>query len=768
MQEVINHTYVTIGKSLIKKDAVSKATGQSDFTDDLELPGMLFGAPVRSEFAHAKILGINIDRVNTIPGVVRVITADDVPGEILMGRAILDQPVICRDKVRYFGDVVAMVIAENEPAAHLAADLVEVHYEPLEPLTDPEKAMESDAPVLHHHLSSNVLTHIKVRKGDINSGFGECDHIVQDRFSTGFIDHLPLETECALASPRNDGGIDVWSASDHPFLTRANIARVLGIPAHDVHYHNQAIGASFGSRKDSSFDVCSRTALLSYLCGRPVKMRYSMRESLIGKVKRHASIVYNKLGCTEDGTLRACEVRVILDTGAYSAKGDNDWGVPNIAAIFATGPYEIPNVKIDVYAVHTNNPFAGAMRGFGSPQVLFAQESQVDALSRKLKMDPFLFRRKNAFALGSITATGHVLDHSVGIIPTITKTKERLKETIQTLPPPADGSKRGIGVASGWYLTGNGGGEEFAQAFLFLKKDGSFELRTGLCEVGQGLKTAHSQICAEGLGISPDLVDIPNGDTDTDPHSMNTGASRGTTFGGNAILMAAKGAQKRLLELASGLLCEPPENLIWGGTHVRYKSCPDKNISVKEIAERVISFYDREKLLVGQGFWKPPSNMGMHPDTGEGIPMHVYTYATHAAVADVDQETGEVSFQCFIASQDVGKAINPRGVINQLEGSVVMGLGMSLTEELILDKGRILYPSLRHYLIPTASDTPKIDCIIVEEPNRMGPFGAKGIGEACINPVAAAVGNAIYSATGVRINSLPITQDKIWLALQGV
>jgi nicotinate dehydrogenase large molybdopterin subunit len=757
--------YRVIGKSIPKKDAYDKVLGKAVYAADIKLPGMLYGKVLRSKYPHALIKKIDTNKADKLPGVVKVVTAKDVPGVNLIGRKILDQPVVSSDKVKYIGDVVALVAAESEEGAREALKLIEIEYEELPPLTDPEEALKPDAPLIHGDRENNTLAHIKIRKGDIKEAFEKCDIVIRNQFRTPFAEHMSLETESAVAAPRDDGSIDVWGATDHPFKVRENVARVIGVSANKVHYHDTTIGGSFGGKKDTAIDICSRTALLAFLTGKPVKMVYSREESILASSKRHPAVIDHTLGATKDGKLIACEVKITLDTGVYASKGDDDWGVPSIAAIFASGPYEIPHVKIDSISVYTNNPIGGPMRGFGSPQVVFAQESQMDELARRLNIDPIQLRLTNALRLGSQTATGQVLKHSVGFISTMNKVVEKLKAVITTYPPPAANKKRGIGLACGWHLVGNGGGNEYAQALLYLKKDGALELRTGLCDVGQGAKTVLAQIAAEELGLSIEDIEVPDPETDLDFESMNTGASRVTTFGGNATIRAARAAKRRLIELASGLLCEPEDMLEWKEGKIYHKSDPQKQISLEEIAKKVFGFFERERLLIGHGFWQTLPTLGMDSETGQGETMHVYTYGTQAAIVYVDLDTYEVEVLKIIAAHDVGKAINPVGVEGQLEGGISMGLGWSMMEELIVHRGYVLNQSLANYLVPTAADCPEIECIIVEEPNEMGPFGAKGIGEAPLNPTAPAIANAIYDAIGVRIRDLPVTPDKIWAAL---
>ena len=757
--------YRIIGKSVPKKDARDKVLGKAVYAADIKLPGMLYGKVLRSKYPHALIKNVNMSKAGKLSGVVKIVTARDIPGVNLIGRKILDQPVISSDKVKYIGDVVALIAAESEEVAREALKLIEVEYVELSPLTDPEEALKPEAHLIHEDRDNNILAHIKIRKGDIKEALKKCDIVIRNQFRTPFAEHLFLETESAVAAMRDDGSIDVWGATDHPFKVRENVARVLGVSLNRVHYHDTTIGGSFGGKKDTAFDICSRTALLAFLTGKPVKMVYSREESILASSKRHPAVIDHTLGATNDGNLVACEIKITLDTGVYASKGDDDWGVPHVAAIFASGPYEIPHVKIDSISVYTNNPISGPMRGFGSPQVVFAQESQMDELARRLNIDPIRLRLTNALRLGSQTATGQVLKHSVGLTPTINKVAERLKAVVPTYPPPAANKKRGIGLACGWHLVGNGGGNEYAQALLYLKRDGTLELRTGLCDVGQGAKTVLAQIGAEELGLPVEDIEVPDPDTDLDFESMNTGASRVTTFGGNATIRAARAAKRRLMELASGLLCEPEDMLEWKEGKICHKSDPHKEVSLKEIAKKVFGFFERSKLLIGHGFWQTLPTLGMDPETGQGETMHAYTYGTQAAIVDVDLDTYEIEVLKIIDAHDVGKAINPVGVEGQLQGGVLMGLGWSTMEEVIVNKGYVLNQSLTNYLVPTAADCPEIECIIVEEPNEMGPFGAKGIGEAPVNPTAPAIANAVYDAIGVRIRDLPITPDKIWVAL---
>ena len=738
-----------VGRSVPRQDAREKVTGAATYVADLHLPGMLYGRALRAEHPHARILAIDPRAARELEGVAAVLTAADVPGVNRFGRVTADQPVLADGKVRYLGDVVALVAAETPEAAERALGLVRVRYEPLPAVFDPLEAMAEGAPKVHDGRD-NVLAHVKIRKGDVDAAFAAAEVVVEGTYTTPTVDHLYLEPEGAVAVPAPDGGITVWAPTQAPFTVRAAVAQALGLPAHRVKVVQTTAGGGFGGKVDAAMDTCARAALLAQATGRPVRLIYGRRESLLGSGKRHAAVVRHRLAASRDGRLLGVDIQVYLNKGAYASVGGVEppaGGLTVKSAVHAAGPYEIPNVRVDAYNVYTNLPYGSPMRGYGVPQVCFATESQVDDLAYRLGMDPLELRRLNGFRLGSATATGQVLDQSVGYQETLRRAAEAAGWTGGRRPEaPRRGTGRragGTGAATSFFAVSSGRGNDFATAYIFLTGEGRIEVRTGLVELGQGSRTVLAQLAAEALGVPLELVSTPEPDTAVDPDSLTTTASRGATLGGNAVLMAARAARETLGRLG-GAPGAPGE------------------LPLAELGRRLCP---GGRLLIGQGQWRKPTPT-FDPETGQGQPYHVYTYATQIADVEVDLETGEVEVLRVVAAHDVGRAINPALVGAQIQGGVSMGVGYALYEDLRFREGRMQNPDLTDYVLPTSVETPAVVPVIVEEPNEMGPFGGKGIGEPPVIPTAPAIANAIFHATGARVRALPITPERVLDALR--
>ncbi len=755
------------GKSVVRTDAVAKVKGALDYGADYAQEGFLFGKILRSPHPHALIKSVDTSKARALPGVAAVLTAEDVPGRNGFGAIIPDQPVICGEKVRFIGDGVALVAAETEAIAQQALELIQVAYEPLEPVFDPRDAMKEGAPKIHD--DGNLLSDDKIRKGDVEKAFQEADVILERTYDVPFIDHAYLEPDISMALPQSNGIMLIEGPMQAPFTVRRNINAVLGVPLNMVRVRQVPMGGGFGGKEDSPIDLGCRAAVLAHHCGRPVRMSLEREEVMLQTCKRHPMVMEVKIGAKKDGTLLAFQGVIYDEQGAYAGLGPilPPAGGSHIhAMIMMAGPYEIPNVKVDAYLCYTNNPYGGAMRGFGAPQVHIAHEHMMDELAEQLGISPLDIRRKNGFKLGSTTATGQVLDQSVGLLETLEASARAFnwdrKYSETGYVDEEKTKRRGVGVGMGWYRTSIGTGGDACGANIHVHEDGSVLLFTGITEMGQGAYTVLPQICAEELGIRVEDIRYVQPDTDIVPESGPTVGSRSTTLMGNAIILAARQVKESILDAAAEMLDVPTERL----------ESKDRTIYDRENQEHFVSFREAAfkcmvtgRRLIGQGWWAPPKP-SLDPETGQGNPYFVYAYSTHMAEVIVDVETGEVDITDYVAAFDIGKAINPKAVEAQIEGGVAMGLGYALMEEVVVEKGAIQNLSLRNFLIPTALDVPDIQPIILEVENKYGPYGGKGIGEMPNIPAAPAILNAIANACGGRVRSLPADPESVFRAIR--
>ncbi|MCB2189433.1 MAG: xanthine dehydrogenase family protein molybdopterin-binding subunit [Deltaproteobacteria bacterium] len=760
-------TLSVAGTSIRRRDDPLKITGKLKYGADYPAGEFLCGKILRSPHPHALIKSINTEKAKALEGVVAVLTAADVPGRNGFGAIIPDQPVICGDKVRFVGDGVALVAAENEAVAHQALALIEVEYEPLRGLFDPRDALAEDAPKIHE--GGNLLSLDKLAKGDVEAGFAEADLILERTYQVPFLEHAYLEPDMVMAIPQRDGVMLVEGPMQAPFTTRRNVAAVLGVPINQVRVRQIHMGGGFGGKEDSPIDIGCRAAVLAAHTGRPVKISLEREEVTFQTAKRHPMIMELKVGAKKDGTLVAFQGVIYDEQGAYASLGPKippAGGSHVHAMVMMPGPYEIPNVKVDAYLVYTNHPYGGAMRGFGAPQVHIAHEQMLDELATELGLTAVEMRRKNAFREGSATATGQILNQSMGLRETLETCAERFEwDRRLGLCGWVDQEKtrrRGVGVGMGWYRTSIGTLGDGCGASVHVHEDGSVLLYSGITEMGQGAFTVLPQICAEELGVLPEDVRIVQPDTDLVPESGPTVGSRSTTLMGNAIILAARQVKESLLDTASMMLMVPTARLEARGRKIFDRDNPEKSLDFAAVAARAMAW---GKRMIGQGWWTPPPPT-LDSHTSQGNPYHVYTYSTHMVQLVVDVETGEVEIEHYVAAFDVGKAINPKALEGQIEGGVAMGLGYALMEEVVLKDGVIQNPSLQGYLIPTMLDVPDIQPLILEVPNELGPYGAKGIGEMPNIPATPAILNAIAHASGGRVRRLPANPEKVFWAIR--
>jgi selenium-dependent xanthine dehydrogenase len=738
-----------VGRPLPRPDAVAKVTGMAKFTDDYVFPNMLFARTLRAGVPHAHIKIIDTSRAKALAGVVAVLTHEDVPAQKNHGLVHYDWPVLCYDKVRYVGDAVAIVAAETREIAEQALQLIDVQYELLPVVDDPVKGLAADASLVHK--AGNLLKHIYVDKGDMDAGFAQADLVVARDYQTATTEHAFLEPECAIGRVTPEGRIEVYVGSQIPYQDRTQIALALGVPDNQVRVIGTLIGGGFGGKEDIAGQI--HVALLAKATGRPVKMLYKRNESLIFHPKRHAVQFKVKVGAKRDGTFTAIRVELWGDTGAYASLGDK---VMTRAATHASGPYEVQNVKIDCYAVYTNNIPSGAFRGFGVTQSCFAVESAIDELAHQLNLDPIEIRRKNALHVGSLTNTGALIRESAGLSECIDAVQNELQKQNTPWTWSKDGKRYGWGFATAYKNTGLGGGapdcsEVEVEAFA----DGSAEVRTSAAEIGQGLVGVLASITAEELGLPYEKVRVLLSDTDLTPDGGPTTASRQTYVTGNAARISSIKLRQHLASVAAEMLDVPAETLTFRDGQIRHNG-------------RAVAFADVVAQAKGEGQVTKLSNVYQAPKTqplGTGGDMHfAFSYAAQAALVEVDEGTGEVKCLKVISATDVGRAINPLALQGQIDGGIVMCLGNALTEEFIIEKGIPYTDRLARYKMPSIHHTPEIISFIIEDAAADGPYGAKGVGEISSIPTTPAVTNAIYAATGIRVTRLPVDQD--WLLRQ--
>ncbi len=739
-----------VGNLTPKPDAILKATGKAIYAADLYFEGMLHAKVLRSPYPHARILRIDTSHAIALPGVVAVLTAEDVPGDKTHGVVRKDWPVFATDKVRYVGDAIAMVVAEGEAVASKALELIKVDYEPLPVVTSPQEALKPDAPKVHE--GGNLLKHISIRRGNVEEAFAKADVVVERLYRTPTYEHAYMEPEAGVATIDNEGNITVYVGSQIPFLDRRQIAESLAIPEEKVRVVGTFIGGAFGGKEDISVQI--HLALAALKTGRPVKMVFSREESFLVHPKRHATTIRLKTGATRDGRIIALEAEIYGDAGAYASLSEH---VMTRTATHISGPYQIPNVKIDCYAVYTNNPPSGAFRGFGVPQAAFAIESQMDIMAEELGLTPLEIRKINALRVGAKTALGQLLEESVGLLETLDRVEEEMERTPFV---PVEGTKRRAwGVACAMKNVGLGGGaSDKAGAEVEVTEEGIAIVRAGAADLGGGLSGVLAAIVAEGLGLPRwQAQDIPPvrvilADTGITPEGGPTTASRQSFITGNAVRLATRRVREILTRIAAEELDVPPEEVVFEDGFVRARG---KTISLGEL----VSIAKRQGQEIRAFYnYEAPATV---PISQEGPHHFAFGFATQAALVEVDTETGEVRVLKVIAAHDVGRAINPLGVVGQIEGGVMMGIGLTLKEEFVVKDGVPLVRGFKDYRIPRAKDMPEIVPIIVEAPSFEGPFGAKGIGEIPSIPTSPAIVNAIYKACGVRFYELPVKPQKL-------
>jgi len=744
-----------VGKATIRPDAVAKAIGGAKFTDDLQFEGMLFARVLRAGIPSGFLRELDTSEAARVEGVWAILTAADLKHERLHGVYAKDWPILVGidERVRYVGDAIAIIAADTQAIADEAITRIRMVIDPRPAVSDPMQAAQPDAEQLHE--KGNLLKKIKVGKGDLDAGFAASDVIVEHTFHTPFMEHMFMEPECSIAVPREDGGMDVYAGTQIPYEDRRQVAEALGLAPEQVRIRGQKTGGAFGGKEDIAGQI--HAALLAEATGKPVKLLFTRRESMMVHPKRHATWTRVKLGAKKTGELLAAKTEIYGDTGAYASLGV---AVMTRATTHSCGPYIIPNTLSECYAMYTNNPPAGAFRGFGVVQAMFGIESSMDILAEKLDMDPLALRKLNALRKGSETNTGHRLEESAGLPECLEALGNRLEELSVADPwTPQEEEINGRrvltcwGMASGFKNTGLGTGtEDSSGAILRLLPAGRLQIMTAASEVGQGMNTTLQLIAAEVLGILPENINVYLMDTALTPDGGATTASRQTYVTGNAVKNAASALKKRIETLLNANChCEPCQ-VVFNSDGV---TAGDEKLRWQEIYDML------EKSPEGttaEERYTAPQTYALEL----GGKIHVaYGFGAQAVKIALDPQSGEVKVLQVIAATDAGRVINPLGFQSQVEGGVVMGVGHGILEEFKMDNGIILSDRIARYEIPRMKDSPKVESLIVEDPTSEGPYGAKGIGELVCVPTPPAIANAVYNAIGLRVYNLPVSKGKV-------
>jgi carbon-monoxide dehydrogenase large subunit len=763
-------------------DAIEKVSGAAIFADDMQFgPGLYHGRLVRSPHAHALVKSVDAGPALEMPGVRAVVTGRDICARI--GLYLIDRPVFAGDRVRYVGDPVAGVVATSEETAAEAAQLVQIEYEELPAVFDPVEAARPGAPLLHPDLAeyevanfifpepgTNVSEHFKLRKGDVEAAWPQCAAIVEGTFRLPQIQHVTIEPHVAVALWEQSGEVTLWTSSQSPFAQRDLIAQSLSISHGNLRVVSPYVGGGFGGKAGVSMEVYA-VAMARAVKGHAIKLRMTREEEFVGTTVRQSLVAHTKIGCDAEGNLLAMETEYYFGGGAY-----NDYGVniARAAGYSCTGPYDIPNVKGDSYCVYTNQPIGSAMRGFGMPEIHWGIEQIMDQLADKIAMDPTEFRRRNCVRTGDTILTGMSMP-AIDLVACIDKVTQAIhwdERRGQARPrPSAPHKKRGQGIAIMWKapaMPPNPG----SSAVVRFNEDATVNVEIGAQELGQGAFTVAAQVAAQALGVPYEWVRVSAPvDTRYSPYEWQTVASRITWSMGNAVKAAAEDARSQILDIVAAHWGEDPDGLdIKDGRVISYQSereQPLKNMVVYGLPNEDFEGW-KGGPIVGRGKFMPTYVTNLDPETGQGTRAVVhYTVGAQAVDLEVDTETGEIEILKIASAYDVGKAINPDLIMTQIEGGAVHGMSSAFEALRFDDKGRPINANLVDYRIATSVDVPQeIHGDFVETPLEDGPWGARGVGEHVMVQTAPAIANAIHDALGIRFNDLPLSAEKIFLALE--
>jgi CO/xanthine dehydrogenase Mo-binding subunit len=753
-----------IGEGLLRIDAEGKVKGMAEYTNDLDLFGMLEAEILTSPHAHARIVSIDVSKARSLEGVVAVITGSDI--DSLYGTVMKDRPVLARGVVRFTGEPIAAVAATSKQIARRAVELIEVEYEQLKPVLTIDDALASDAPLLHKDLmayereitafpvaNSNICSHFKIRKGDVEKGFAESDRVFEETYEIPRNHHVCLETHSVIAQFEKEGTLHLWTSNQSPYVLQRAIAALFNLPWNRVRVTIPTLGGGFGSKIYPSIEPII-VALAQRTGHRPLRLTMS-REQDFARITNHGCRIKIKTGVKKDGTITARQITSYWDTGAYADCGPL---VARNSGFTAAGPYRIDNVQIDAYCLFTNRPVATAFRGYGIPHVTWAYESHLNRIAHELGLDPLEIRLRNVIRDGDISHTGEKMA-AVGMETCLKEVAKAAgwepgkKPVVTDL---GDGRFRSLGLACSW----KGTMRHYAtSATVRILEEGSVEVNCSNVDMGQGSSTIYAQIAAHELGVPVEHVVVRHPDTFMTPYDRTTSASRGTFHGGTAVMNAAKDAWHQMALFAARVFqCDAEAVTAKNGSIIDPKTGQEHTFG-DIINKAVLGGVD----VIGRGDSIMEGGTGLDRETGQGAnPTSFWMYAAQIADAEVDTRTGQIKVHKIYAASDVGRAINRTNCVQQVQGGVTMGLGIALSEELKFnDRAGIINNNLHDYKIPTFADTPPIEAIILEVPHPLGPYGAKGLGEAPVGPVAPAVANAVANAAGIWIRRLPMTPEAV-------
>ena len=746
-----------VGESAPRPDGIPKAQGRFAFGSDLWAEAMLWGKTLRSPHPSARIVRLDIAAALAIPGVRCVLTHEDVTGDAFYGLEHRDQPVFARDVVRYHGEPVAAVAADHPETARRALEAIVVEYEPLPPLVDAERALDAD-PI---HPDGNLVRHLRIRHGAVDAPLPPDAVSVEGVYEVGMQDQAFMGPECGLAIPSDDGGVELYVSTQWLHVDRDQVAACLGLPNEKVRLTLAGVGGAFGGREDVSLQV--HVCLLALRTGRPVKMVYSREESFFGHVHRHPARMWYRHSAAPDGTLLRVDARLMFDGGAYASSST---AVIANASCFACGPYRVPIAAIDGYAMRTNNPPCGAMRGFGAVQTCFAHEAQMDKLASALGIDPLSLRLHNALSPGDVLITGQTITGTAPVAELQRRLAdsplppERLTDEVMARPGGAGRTaddahvRRGVGLAIGFKnLLFSEGFDDYSTARCRLE-NGLVTVHSACAEVGQGFVTLAQQIAREALGV--DEVVLAAADT-TIGSAGSTSASRQTWMSGGAVWRACLAVRDKVLEAVAVEHDCAVDSLEWIDDHIMVPDGPSidvRGFSEGRVFEEVVEYHHEPTAALDEN--------------GQGNAHVSFAFAAHRAVVDVDVELGLTRVVEIATTQDVGRLLNPLQALGQIEGGIAQGVGLAVMEEIVFDEGRVRNPSFTDYLLPTALDMPVVSVVdLIEQPEPGAPFGAKGIGEPPTIASTAAIAAAVRNATGLALTRVPIRPDDIALAGDG-
>ena len=761
-QPASNVKFTQVGKPLRRTDATGKCDGRTPFAGDYVMPGMLHAKVVRADLASARLKRLDVSKARALPGVACVLTAPDlpdrtastdIPGQTGQKRLDTGAQILVKERVRYYGEPLALIAAESRDIAEQAAALVEWELEPIPGVYDPEEALKPGAPILNG--DTNVVAEHKIRKGDPQGALAKADIVVENSYLTPFQEHAFLEPEVGLAWVDENDVVNI-RVSTQVIEHFRPIADALGVPHNKVRIRGALVGGGFGGKEDVTVEIY--ISLLTMHTRRPVRLEYSREDSFLGHGKRHPFKLTYRTGVTKDGKITGMDVQIIADSGAYVFLSPY---VLLYAAVAAPGPYRVDNLNVYARAVATNNMFTSAYRGFGGMQACAAYEQQMDEVAKAIGMDRMEFRRRNFLKTGDPISTGFVPPSAIWADRCAEQAWEALGAPTQ---PDAPHIRIGRGIAA--YQQSYGRLtflHDTSECWVGVEVDGTVIVRSGVTDIGAGQISALGQIAVEVLGVTLDDVVIYNSDTAVTPLAGTTTATRALYMTGNACKMAAEAVRARLAGRAAQEFGVEVDEIAMEFNKVFPRDNPDKSMS----------FVDLVKICAAEGvhrselaMFRAPFSDRLDPETGQGQAHPDYTYGAHAAEVAVDIDTGEVTVLKSIAAHDIGQCINPAAVEGQLEGGAQNGQGYALSEELLYREGKLVTPSFSEYLTPTSMDMPRVQCILLESRSGLGPFGAKGVGEPAITAVAPAIANAVADAIGVRVFQMPITPERVVKALR--